>query len=243
MRGLIFALQFLTRLPTPAINNPAPDMLTKSAGWFPLVGIMIGAVITFPLLTGAIVDPWLGALFGMLCWVWVTGGIHLDGLADLADALGAAHRNPERLLAIMRDPHIGSFGVLAICMLLISKLILLMLLARTPSLIWAIILIPAWARFGTLIWSQTLPRLGTGLGHSFAQHSRPAMMSIWLIALLGISWYISPALLFAPLVLFGWWLFLKFKLNGMNGDCLGAGVEVVETGLLGVLIIAQHIHL
>ena len=243
MRSLIFALQFITRQPTPSKANPAPDMLAKSAVWFPLVGIIIGAALVLPLMLGAPVDPWFGALLTILCWVWITGGIHIDGLADLADALGAAHRDPERLLAIMRDPHTGSFGVLAIALLLVSKLILLMLLARTPSLIWAILLIPAWARLGTLIWSQTLPRLGTGLGHSFAQQTRPMMIAIWMIALLGASWYIAPALLFAPLALLGWWLFLKYKVNGMNGDCLGAGVEVAETILLGMVIVAQHVLL
>ena len=240
MRSLIFALQFLTRLPTPTLADPAPDMLTKSAVWFPLVGMVIGGTIALPLVLGAPIDPWFGALLALLCWVWVTGGIHIDGLADLADALGAAHRDPERLLAIMRDPHTGSFGVLAICLLLASKLVLLMLLARTPSLIWAIILIPAWARLGTIIWSQTLPKLGSGLGQSFAQQSRPLMIALWTITLLGASWLVSPALLFAPLAIFGWWLFLKLKLNGMNGDCLGAGVEVVETILLGMVIVAQH---
>lgn len=240
MRSLIFALQFLTRLPTPTMANPAPDMLAKSAIWFPLVGIIIGAALALPLILGAPVDPWFGALLTILCWVWITGGIHIDGLADLADALGAAHRDPERLLAIMRDPHTGSFGVLAIALLLVSKLILLMLLARTSGLIWVIILIPAWARLGAIIWSQTLPKLGTGLGHSFAQQPRPLMITIWMIALLGTSWYVSPALLFAPLALLGWWLFLKYKVNGMNGDCLGAGVEVVETVLLGMVIVANH---
>jgi len=233
-------LQFLTRLPTPSMANPAPDMLTKSAAWFPLVGMIIGAAIALPLMLGVQVDPWFGALLATMCWVWVTGGIHIDGLADLADALGAAHRDPERLLAIMHDPHTGSFGVMTICLLLAGKLILLMLLARNPSLIWAIILIPAWARLGTLIWSQTLPRLGTGLGPSFAQQSRPVMIALWMIALLGASWFTAPALLFAPLALFGWWLFLKYKVNGMNGDCLGAGVEVVETILIGMVIVAQH---
>lgn len=240
MRSLIFALQFLTRLPMPTIANPGPDMLTKSAIWFPLIGIIIGAVLLLPLMLGAPVDPWFGALLTILFWVWITGGIHIDGLADLADALGAAHRDPERLLAIMRDPHTGSFGVLAICLLLTSKLVLLMLLARTPNLIWAIVLIPAWARLGTLIWSQTLPKLGTGLGHSFAKHSRPLVIPVWMAALLVASWYVSPALLLSPLALLGWWLFLKYKLNGMNGDCLGAGVEAVETILLGIVIVASR---
>ena len=243
MRSLIYALQFLTRLPTPTLADPAPDMLTKSAVWFPLVGMVIGSAITLALWLGTQIDPWLGALLALLCWVWVTGGIHIDGLADLADALGAAHRDPVQLLAIMRDPHTGSFGVLAISMLLASKLVLLMLLARNPNLIWAIILAPTWARLGTIIWSQTLPKLGSGLGQSFARQSRPLLITLWTITLLGASWLVSPPLLFAPLALFGWWLFLKYKLNGMNGDCLGAGVEVVETTLLFVLIITQHIFL
>lgn len=240
MRHLIFALQFLTRLPTPALENTAPDMLSKSKIWFPFVGLIIGCSLILTLSLGAKIDPWFGALLTLLCWIWITGGIHIDGLADLADALGAAHRDPVRLLAIMRDPHVGSFGVLATGLLLISKLILLMLLVREIPSPWMIALIPAWARYGAMVWSQTLPPLGPGLGEQFSQKS--SGLPLWGLGLLCVSWLLAPALLFAPAALLIWWLFLKNRLRGMNGDCLGAGIEITETMLLAAMIVFHKFY-
>ena len=114
----ILAVQFLTRLPTPQIREFKPQMLAASAVWFPLVGLLIGVLLCGLLWPLAQLDVWLAAWFGLLFWLLVTGGLHLDGLADLSDALGASHRDPERLLAVMKDPHLGSFGVLSLCVLL-----------------------------------------------------------------------------------------------------------------------------
>ena len=234
MRSLIFALQFLTRLPLPSASPAGPETLVAAAKWFPLVGLLIGVLLAAVHALGAQVDPWLGALFATIFWIAITGALHLDGLADLADALGGAHRDPAKLLAIMHDPHTGVFGSIALWSILSAKLVLLMLLARQPNALWMLLLIPAWARLGPLIWSQTLPFLREGLGQQCARAPQIAVWLIWL-ALLGVaSWRVAPGLLFAPLVLALWWLFLKRRVGGMNGDCLGAGVEVSEALLLGL---------
>jgi len=80
MRGLILAIQFLTRLPTPQVTDLRPDDLSRSAVWFPLVGLLVGGGVLAATWLGAQLDPWLGALFGLLVWAWITGGLHLDGL-------------------------------------------------------------------------------------------------------------------------------------------------------------------
>lgn len=232
MRNLIFAVQFLTRLPLPMRANQKPDALAAAAKWFPLVGLLIGGVLAACLALGGKIDPWLGALLAVAGWVWITGGIHLDGLSDLADALGGAHRDPEKLLHIMRDPHTGVFGIIVIWLALSAKLVLLMLLASKPDNLWAVLLIPAWARLGPVVWAQTLPALGAGLGQRFGQHAQPVIWMTWLLLLSIASWLLAPALLFAAPILLAWWLFLKYRVKGMNGDCLGAGVEFTETLLL-----------
>lgn len=236
MRSLIFAVQFLTRLPIYA-EPPPPNMLAAAAKWFPLVGLIIGSFLAICLALGAKIDPWLGALLAIAGWIWITGGIHLDGLADLADALGGAHRDPEKLLHIMRDPHTGVFGIIVIWLALSAKLVLLMLLVSKPDALWAVVLIPAWARLGPVVWAQTLPALGTGLGQRFGQQAQPATWITWLLLLGLASVYLAPALALAPLILVLWWLFLKYRVKGMNGDCLGAGVEFTETLLLCVAVV------
>lgn len=236
MRSLIFALQFLTRLPLPAQADSGPDALAASAKWFPLAGLIIGGLLALCLALGSKINPWLGALLAIACWIWVTGGIHLDGLSDLADAVGGAHRDPEQFLRIMRDPHAGVFGIITLWLILTAKLILLMLLLATPNTFWAALLIPAWARLGPVVWAQTLTPLGNGLGQRFGQHPQPLTLIIWTLTLAILSWHWAPPLLLAPLALLLWWLFLKYRVKGMNGDCLGAGVEIVEALLLGVTV-------
>ncbi|GLS05718.1 adenosylcobinamide-GDP ribazoletransferase [Chitiniphilus shinanonensis] len=157
-REPVLAIQFLTRLPTPQVPDFQPALLAGAARWFPAVGLLLGALLTAAAWGGSRIDPWLAALAATLGWAWLTGGLHLDGLADLADALGASHRDPERLLAVMKDPHLGSFGVLALLGQFAAKLVLAMLLAREAA--WAALLLaPAWARWGVFAW-QTLPPLG-----------------------------------------------------------------------------------
>ena len=236
MRDLIFAIGFLTRLPVPAITNPGPNAFAAAAKWFPLVGLMVGALLALCLSLGTRIDPWLGALCAVACWVWVTGGLHLDGLSDLADALGGAHRAPEHLLRIMHDPHIGSFGTTALWLVLSAKLVLLMLLAQAPNGAWCVLLIPAWARLGSVIWARTLPPLGSGLGERFGHVRYARAWLAWIPLLAALSWFANPFLLGAPLVLWVWWLFLKYRVGGMSGDCLGAGIEVSETLLLVAMV-------
>lgn len=239
MRGLILATQFLTRLPTPALADFAPADLARSALWFPAVGVLVGALVAAAVWLGAGVDPWLGALLGLAAWVGVTGALHLDGLADLADALGAAHRHAgaagrERFLAVLADPHVGAFGVVALVMQLAAKLVLLMLVAKS-GLLWALVLVPAWARWGPLVWSR-LPSLKPGLGERFAWQAGAAWVLAWAVALAAASLW-APALLAAPLLVLAWHAFLGLRLGGMTGDALGAGVEWVESGVLLALVL------
>ncbi len=169
IRSFSHALQFLTRLPAPPIGVFDPADLSRSALWFPVVGAIVGAVVAAALWTGALASPWIGALLALAAWVWVTGGLHLDGLGDVADALGAAHRSPGRFLEVLRDPHVGAFGVMAIALQLIAKVVLLHEIAGPPALA-ALVLIPAWARWGATVWSAAVPPLATGTGERFAWH-------------------------------------------------------------------------
>ncbi|OIO59511.1 MAG: adenosylcobinamide-GDP ribazoletransferase [Alphaproteobacteria bacterium CG_4_10_14_0_2_um_filter_63_37] len=243
MRGLILALGFLTRIPVPALKDFKPEELPRAARWFPLVGIILGGLLAVAVGLGLSVDPWLAALLGVGAWILLTGGLHADGLADLADGLGAAHRDPQRLLAVMRDPHVGSFGVLALVLVVVAKLILLMLLALGAGMgggwIGPLLLIPAWGRLGAMVWAKVLPPLASGSGERFGWEIAGATLFGWLGALLLLSLLLAPALLLAPLWLVAWWIFLHRRLGGMSGDALGAGVEIVEVGLLLTVVLLE----
>lgn len=237
MKGLIVAIQFLTRLPTPRVAVSS-DEFAASMRWFPAVGLIVGALVAGAGWAGARIDPWTGALCVLLIWVAVTGALHLDGLGDIADASGAAHKDRERLIAVLGDPHVGSFAVVTIGLQLIAKLVLLHALLDRGAFV-AIALVPFAARIGPLVWSRALPDLHAGLGSRFRNAVRPIDFVIWAVLLLAAAWA-SPSLLATPLIflLWGWWLMRK--IGGISGDGHGAGIEVSESFLLAAALLLAH---
>ncbi|MEJ7933757.1 adenosylcobinamide-GDP ribazoletransferase [Sphingobium sp. AN558] len=229
MRGFLLALQFLTRLPTPSFVATDPEF-AASMRWFPAVGLIIGLSVAGSGWIVAHLDQWTGAMIALAMWVGVTGGLHLDGLSDLADASGAAHKDRDRLLAVLADPHVGSFGVVAIAMQLIAKLVLLHAFITAQAWL-ALILIPLCARIGPLVWTRWLPPLHAGLASRFRDAVRPVDIALWMAVLAGAVWA-CPALLMTPFLLFLWGRHVRWTIGGISGDGHGAGIELVETGLL-----------
>ena len=230
MRGLRLAMQFLTRLPVPGVADFSPLDLARSAAWFPFVGLIVGAIVALVVFALDHRSAMLASIVGVLAWVWLTGALHLDGLADLSDALGASHRDPDRFFAVLRDPHVGTFGIVSVVLTLMLKAGGLGTL--TSGDLWAVSLIPAWARLGTLAWGRWLKPLKPGHGEQFAWRISNGWIVFWTVLLLGASVAVAPGLCAAPLVIAAWGAWLRARLGGMTGDCLGAGVEVTETALL-----------
>jgi adenosylcobinamide-GDP ribazoletransferase len=235
MRGLILAFQFLTRLPMPQLADFEQEELTTSAIWFPLVGLVIGLLLIIAAQLGLHADSWIAALLVMLVWIGVTGALHLDGAADLADALGASHRDSERFLSVLKDPHIGTFGVTVLMALILSKLVSVAWMVESPDTsLWALLLIPVWARLGSIYWSQSLKSLAAGSGEQFAWRIPDNAVWLWGAALSLLS-LITVSLLFVLIAIVSlllWRAFLQWRLGGMSGDCLGAGIEYCECAML-----------
>jgi adenosylcobinamide-GDP ribazoletransferase len=241
VRSFSHALQFLTRLPAPPIAVFDPADLSRAALWFPVVGAMVGGIVAAALWAGAQVNPWIGALLAVVAWVWVTGALHLDGLADVSDALAGAHRSPERFLQIMRDPHVGTFGVVAIVLVLTAKLVLLAQIAGQiagAAAALPLILIAAWARLGLPIWSLLVPPLAGGSGEAFSRHIDARLIAAQAAVLAALTAWLAPVLLAALIVIPAIAAYWRYRLGGITGDCLGASVEVSETILL--LLIAAR---
>lgn len=235
MKGLIIAIQFLTRLPTPRIASTGKDF-AHSMRWFPGVGLLVGAIIAGGGWAGSLVDPWVGAIIALALWVAITGALHLDGLGDIADAVGAGHgQDRERLLRILADPHIGSFGTVTLVIQLLAKLVLLHALFAADLFI-PLIGIPVVARMQPLFWTVFLPQLHDGLGAHFDKAIRKFDLVFWtvlLLATLPFAPAFAVAILFVPF--WGWWIMRRF--GGISGDGHGAGIELGETILLLVLAI------
>ncbi len=230
LRGLRLATQFLTRLPVPGVVELAPDELSRSGVWFPVVGAVVGALPAVVLALLESRNAALAAALALLVWIWVTGALHLDGLGDLTDALAAAHRDPKRFLTVLADPHLGAFGVVSIVVSLILKFAAMMSLHPRDAI--ALPALAAWARLGPLPWSRWLKPLKAGQGERFAWSPSAGAVVAWTVVLTAASALLAPVLCAGPLVLLAWGVWLERRLGGMTGDCLGAGVEVTEVVLL-----------
>jgi len=235
VKAAIVALQFMTRLPLPAVAATEADF-GKAIRWFPFAGLVVGGAVAGAGWFGTRRDPALGALFALAVWTGVTGALHLDGLGDITDASGAAHGNPERLREVLADPHIGSFGVSAIVLQLLGKLVLLWLALRAQAFL-PLILVAMLGRIGPLAWARFLPPLHEGLGTLFRQGATLLVLAAWLAAWSLLALAIKPQLLATLPALAVWPLWLRARFGGISGDGHGAGIELVETAALVVLVL------
>ena len=165
-----------------------------------------------------------------------------DGLADIADASGAAHKagekDRERLLAVLADPHLGSFGVVALVLQLLAKFVLLDCLTDARAFL-PLVLVPFAARIGPLAWTWWLEPLHQGLGARFRSAIGLPHIMVWAVALAAASWFF-PALLATPALVLWWGWHLRCTIGGISGDGHGAGIELTETALLLALLLASR---
>ncbi len=248
IRGLITAVRFLTIVPVagPAVEGPAT--LGRAAGWFPLVGLALGVVLTVVnRLLSLVFPPALSALLVLVTWKLLTGGIHLDGLADSLD--GLTGKNQAERLAIMRDSRIGVFGALGLIVLLLLALVALT--GLPPSLRpKALLLAPVVGRFMPLVLARTCEPVtpGRGSGAAFIERVTSGALVVG-----GIVVAVASGAILWPwgLVAAGgglaaaWTLgrYFSSRFGGLSGDGLGAGVEVAELGVLLVFASLQHLGL
>lgn len=238
MNGLRLALSFLTRLPVPA--PPAYDAATigASLAWYPAVGALIGLLLwagsaLLALLLPA--APAVSAAVLVMLWVWLTGGLHLDGLADTADAM-AAGGDATRRLAVLKDPNAGPAGVTAVVLVLLLKTAtVLSLLETNTGLFPALLVAPLVGRALVIAAFLSTPYMRAGgLGEALAgHHDRRACLASLGITLLAIPILCGPAAAGMILLLAGgfllYWRHAALRhLGGFTGDLAGALVECGE---------------
>lgn len=239
MKGLIAAILFMTRLPLPAGLERQADF-DRVMAWLPATGLIVGLPVAVAAWALAPHDAWVAALVALLAWIGMTGALHLDGLADVIDGLGAAHGDPERLSKVMADPHVGSFGAVAICAQLAAKLVLLHAVVEAQNWL-GLLLVPLAARIGPVAWTLSLPSLHSGLGSRLRAGTHRVHLLAWLSLVVAIS-YVAPPLLAIVPALAGWHLFVARRLGGISGDSHGAGIELTESWLLLSIVAAGWVQ-
>jgi adenosylcobinamide-GDP ribazoletransferase len=231
------AASFLTIIPLAGERPSSEESVAASLGWFPMVGFVIGAALALEdallahLLGGAI-----SAVLVVLTLTAVTGAVHLDGLADTADALGAG-RNRERALEILRDSRIGTFGTAAVFFALALEV---MAIARSAgadrhAAIFAAIGISRWAMVAVSGLDYLRPD-GAGAALLGAQ-ARRSNMTIAGLTVAGamlpiLAWHVVSAVIAAILIVAAMRALYRRWLGGVTGDLIGACGVIVEVAVL-----------
>ena len=234
MKYLLTAFGLLTTLPLPASKNRQAGDSGRSAVWYSLVGLCIGGLVAgaFALLQ-IYFSHIISAALALAFWVLLTGGLHLDGLADCFDGMFHAS-NPERRLQIMKDPHTGAFGVIGLILVLLIKFSALTSLSSTRA-IGAILLSASFSRWCVLLtWKQPLARPG-GMGADFSSGVHAGSVLLGGLIPLGLAvWQGGTGFLaigLGSLVTLFILFVAKKNLGGVTGDVLGMIIELVEVSV------------
>lgn len=239
MKAFWIAITFLTRIPMGRLigSDTAAVYWKNSASFYPLVGLVIGGLLwVIALVLEGLFPLPVAAVLVLIFWVYLTGGLHVDGWIDLADGLGSQRTGDERL-AIMKDSRVGAMGVQAAVLLFMLKAVSIYVLLGYGFAVWFILPAVA-ARFILVIAIRFWPYLTEkGMAGSLREGLTP--FKIWLVFFFVVG---------TSFVLYGWagfgillaaitsgWLFIHFiarQLGGLTGDCYGATVEWTETTAL-----------
>lgn len=233
IRSFVLMLQFFTRLP---LNWSIPfeeGMLAKSISWLPMVGMVVGILNAVVYALGNfLAGPHIGVLAAIGMNLFVTGGFHLDGLADTCDGIYSS-RNRDRMLEIMKDSRIGTNGT---CALILAFLVRYSGLLSLPerSIPYVILFMPVVARSCNALLMRSKYARKEGLGNLFIGKvsGRRATFSVcmggaliffftenvWFLASYGLT--AAAQLVFCH--------YITAILGGMTGDTLGAGDELSE---------------
>lgn len=236
MKYLKLAFSFLSVLPVRLKEAPVPGDLGRAAAWYPLVGLVIGGILAGLKWALDLAFPsFLSAGLVVAAWVILTGGLHLDGLADCCDGLLNAS-SPERRLEIMHDPRLGSFGGVGLALTLLLKMAAVASLPQNMAA-GGIVLAAVCARFLLLLarW-QPMARPG-GLGADFTLGLNTKVFAAAAVLPLGVVFFTgwhgalaAAAAFLTALAVFG---LARRRLGGLTGDVLGLLVELSElTALL-----------
>ncbi len=235
LRPLSIAFAFLTRLPVQ-LGEVADTDVGGALACFPVVGLALGMVLASAAWLAPTLPPSVTAVGLVALLAAVTGGLHLDGLADVFDALGGSHGDRVRMLAIMRDSRIGAHGALALLLVVMVKVFALSALVQRPSL-WAIVLFPAIARWSAVLLIVAFPYVrDEGLGRRFKERSSAAEV-VWATAFLVLLLFAAGACALTPTAValataLGFGVWMRRRLGGLTGDVYGAAIELAEVAFV-----------
>lgn len=239
MKSLLIALRFLTALPLPSPGAIQEGELSRSAAWFPLVGLLLGVTLSVSsFLLRLDVPPAINGVLIAALWAILTGGLHIDGLADSFDGLMASVV-PERRLTILRDARVGAYGALAIVVIFALKSSAIASLRSG----FALCLPPVLGRWAMLLFALQSQARDHGLGAAF--HAGLKRSDLWIPMLITalasglFGWRGLLAFALVHIFVYSFSRFSRSRLGGVTGDLIGAGCEISEALALVALCVGS----
>jgi len=229
LQHYFIAQSFLTRLPVPKSATYTDKQIGRSALYYPAVGLLIGCILGLLAWVLSFASPMLSAVIITTVWVITTGALHLDGLADSADAWLGGHSNKERIFTIMHDPRLGTAGVVSLVLVLLLKVSALTVLLESSQ--WLlVILIPSIARLAATTLIFILPSAKEeGLAYTVKQNMPINDTFALLFTASILLLVLAPALfIFAAIIFFLLKQMMLKQIGGMTGDTVGATIEIIE---------------
>ncbi len=237
IKPLILTLQLLTRIPVPIKIEVTEAQLGRSALFYPVVGLLLGALIYFVAWVLPEQNTLLNAALLTTLWIGLTGALHIDGLADSADAWVGGMGDSQRTFDIMKDPNCGPMGVTTILVVVLLKFTALYTLLQQGHLL-PLLLIPMLGRAQILLLLLTTPYVRKqGMGSDLAMYlPRTLAWLVLLISFLGWGYFMQQSGFIVLLTLLLMFVFfrqiLMRRIGGTTGDTIGALVELSELVLL-----------
>ncbi len=243
LRYFFIALTFLTRIKTPLKGDVTQQQMGYSIIYYPLVGIFIGIVLYLVshviLFFSSDFSADVLAAIVLSVWLLITGGLHLDGLADSADAWIGGQNDRQRTLDIMKDPYCGPMGVALIVLLLLLKWSALSYLLNTQHSAFLIVLPLLSRSIIIVLFMSTAYVRDAGLGSALLDYM-PDESILWTVLFVSVSLYLifasALSLLMVVVMVFILRQMMIQRLGGMTGDTLGACVEIAEAVALVGLV-------
>lgn len=233
LHPLLVALQFLTVLPVRLDHPPDATATGRSLLCYPLVGLLIGVLLAAAAWMLGDAPPLLAAAVLLSVWITMTGALHLDGLADSADAWVGGRGDRDRTLAIMKDPRSGPMGVTAVVQVLLVKFSALVTLCEAGDLP-VILLVPCLGRTALPLLFLTTPYVRPGGLGATLSACLPRRTAGWVVAatsigiclVYGMAWLL---LLASACAFFLLRAAMMRRIGGTTGDTAGAVLEITET--------------
>ena len=237
LRPLLIAIAFLTRVPTPALGRIEDEEAGASLVAYPVVGLLIGAVLFAVAALAQALPSLLAAALVVAAWAAITGALHLDGLADSADAWVGGVGSRERTLEIMKDPSCGPIGVATIATLLLLKVAAVAALLDTGAAL-AVATAAVVGRSGLTLLFLTTPYVRPGgMGEALSHYGPPGASLASLGGALALAAFLAgwpglAAIAGGAVALVLVQHAMSRRISGTTGDTAGASVEITETAAL-----------